>query len=259
MIHQLLQVVREFRVRFAALAVLSTFGLMSNAQAALTFDVRFSDGATVKDVNDLSGVTVDLYAVVTGADSNHANDAFRSAFVILQSSENNGGVFNGALTAVEPRIAPFNDASTSQPGTGSDLNSDGVGDWGSNSTAGGDVEHLIVRSSSSTFGGAAVGSAVGTNGWEFKIASWSVNVGSLIVNPALGASTDLVVTMPSVTPLISTDYATYTQDGVASSVKNATSAGVYGDFVTITVPEPSTLAILGLGGAMLIARRRNAR
>ena len=229
-------------------------GTASAVHAGVTYDVRFSDGSSLKDLSTSSGpFTIDLYAIVTGV--NGVNDEMlQTNYVVLQSNEINGGVFNGTL--INGTLTPTFAGSGSRPGSGSDLNADGVGDWSSTSTDGTDTAYMLARASS-----LVNGTPINSQASEFKLASWTLQVDSLVANPSLGAETRIAIVQPSFTTggLGPAAYTTYNQDGNSLLVTTGDTAGVYGDFVTITVPEPSTLAVLCLGGAMLIARRRNAR
>lgn len=247
-------------------------GLLSPAasEAQFTYDLRFSDGSSDKVVAGPGNLTVELWARVSGTDTDHTNDAFHSGFVVLQSSETNGGVFNGALMVPfvggpGTRVSPFAGVG-SQSGSGSDLNSDGVGDWGSLSMDENDAAYMRARSSEPTYGGASVGQAVNANTWEFKIGMWKLQVDSLIANPSAGASTQIAITQPSFATTGSVVYATYFSDdadpfseGGSTNVTEANAASVYGDFITITVPEPASLAGLAIGGLALLSRRRGAK
>lgn len=256
------------RAACAAGAILGA-GLLSPAasDAGLFYDLRFSDGSSSKVVSGAGNLTLELWARVSGDDFNHANDAFHSGIIVLQSNEIANGVLEGALAAPggDTRVAPFNDFFSSAIGTGSDLNGDGIGDWSSTDADAADPDYMYARSASPTYGGAGVGQAVNATTWEFKLGTWTLQIASLIANPQAGAETRIMVTQPVFTTGLPA-YATFYDDdpnpaaiGGQTNVTSGNSAGVYGDFVTITVPEPTTLAALTIGGLALLSRRRSAK
>jgi len=102
-------------------------GMMEPLEArqmlSATIDLRTTSGGknvTVSSVGQV--VNLDVWAVVTGTDSNSANDGFQWAHGSFLSSDVGGGAAGGTLSASVQ--SPF-DATASSNGTQVDLDGDG--------------------------------------------------------------------------------------------------------------------------------------
>lgn len=243
-----------FRSAAAALGV----GLLVPAvsQAGLTYDLRFSDGSSTKAIGTPGNLSLELWARVDGTNGSTADEGLQLSYLVLQSSDNSG--FVGQL-ASGARSSIFS-GSGSRNGTAADLNSDGIGDWGSNSTAASNTGYMLARSDSAVFGNIVDPNInqLDANTVEFRMATWTLQITGIVGN----ASAKIGVVQPTFTTggLQPGAYAVYYQDSTdsQSSVTSSSNAGVYGDFVTITVPEPASLLGLSLGGLALLSRRRKS-
>src|SRR5687768_3076985 len=96
-------------------------------------DVRLVGGGKAANVSSVGQVIqMEVFATVTGADANGANDGLQMVVGSFLSSNLSGGTALGTLEAAP--VAPF-DALVSTSGTQADLDGDGDLDIGSNDTA----------------------------------------------------------------------------------------------------------------------------
>ena len=191
---------RNGRIIRKAVAGVVLCGGLAGASAALAgpfaYDVRFTDGTNTKTISTAGVYQVDVWVRVTGTNSNLQDDGLSHGYLNLRSSQTNGGAMVGAgdglanpnLDLFDPPLGtgtrpfPF-DAGFTRDGSGSDLNADGVEDWGSNSTQIIDTGYMLWGTAGSTeWGGGrmrggshGVGQAQGA-GWEWKVGSFNVNV-----------------------------------------------------------------------------------
>jgi hypothetical protein len=214
---------------------------------------------------------------VTGTDGDVTNEGLQQNYIMLLSSEVSGNAFAGAI-ASPVRVTPFN--ASGRNGAGADLNGDGVGDWGSNSSDIADTGYMLARSGGPTAAGGTAGVAVAgdPNSWDFRVARWTLNVTSL----GLGGDTRIGIVKPTANFAGPNAYALYHDDAPKTDADgdpdtpdvlvnesqshvdttNYQTSGIngtstYGDFVTLSVvPEPSNFALLSLTGAGALARRR---
>jgi hypothetical protein len=216
----------------------------------LQYDLRFDDGSKTRQPS-VGNHTVQLFARVNGNDTDHTNEGMGWSYVTLSSQQLGGGAVTGGI-ASGTRIYPFN--LVGHDGTGSDLNGDGFGDWGSTSTDAGDdaymFAHVATIPTSYYAAGSDVGVAIDEHTWEFPIASFVVNVTGTSGNS--GAQTRLEIIPPSfATTVFGPYYATYRHDGDLVGLIDPPYAGVYGSFVSFAVPEPAGVSFAALGLAML--------
>ncbi len=210
-----------------AIASLSAILGAGQAGAGLTYDLRFSDNTKQKNVATgfVGSFNLDLWARVSGTDSDHLNDGLIDSYIVLQSTET-GDLFDGLLAA-GTALSPFN---VGRNGAAGNLSNDGVGDWGSTAALIEDSRYMYAKSASQIRGGGVNGQSVDGTTWEFRIASFALNLSA--VHPIGNDETVITVTRPVPTfPLIT--LARYVQDDVMMTVTNQQYAGVYGSHVSL--------------------------
>jgi hypothetical protein len=208
---------RLSRRKWAVLAAATVAACSAvRAQAQLAYDLRFSDGMHIKP--PAAGTyTVDLWAQLTGTDTDHTNDSLISSYIVIESAGGGSASFTGAT------LQPTFDQAGSRPGSGGDLNGDGIGDWGSTSTSTGNTNYMIVRNNSGgQAGGGTVGQALDASGWEFKIASFTLNV-------TTPSSMFWNVVKPNIKSLVppTVTYAFAKIDGTTFNITSADQHGAY--------------------------------
>ena len=235
--------------RAGLLAALSLLVLLlpGTASAGLKYDLRVTGGGTSAIVTANGQViSIDLFAVVTGASGNAAVEGFQNGFGAISSST--GGNIKGNLSAT--LVNPFN-ASGATPGKVQDLDADGDKDVGSMSNSY-TTDLLFARAGSmQTTGGTPI-----TDGIEFKLATLSFTVTSVA---SFGDFTP--ITLAFRVPAFSQPLeisALWTVDGVAQNSDGLGGGTVptVGTSVMIAVPEPTSVALLSLAALALAARRR---
>jgi len=184
-------------------------------------DVRLPGGGK-SVVNPVVGQKIDLqvWVTITGSDSDITNEQLQIAVGSLLSTNVNGGVVLGNMTAT--LMAPFN-AIGSQNGTPTDLDSDGDLDVGSNDPSVADG-FIYARADGMDSSGTPV-----TKGQAFEIATAQFTVNSLLG----GIETDLVFR-----PRGTDNGYLYEQDGVSSVTSGNLVAGTG---VAITRTPSSTI------------------
>lgn len=254
----------------AALVVAGLAAFVSSAQATLVIDIRpvgsVNDGSTAPEsVPAVPGTTMNfsVYAVVTGADQTATNDGFQAVHGsilsqtggqlanivgLVNTGDHSGGAtgFNGS--SAQDTAGGFNQNAAATTAL-ADLDADTDIDVGN--TAGGTATAGIwlPRSASMTTAGTAV-TYNGAVGQEFLIGTLSVAV------PAADTGD---ITLNFLLQSANIGNATFQVDG---SPKNGTvgSGGTItsdGLIITAPVPEPASLALIGLGAiGLVVARRR---
>src|SRR5437660_1245924 len=100
------------------------------ALAQISYDLRYSDGS--KHVSATPGnYTIDLWARITGTDTDHTNDKLVTSYAVVQSGSVSGGFGGGLSGAVTDN--PFN-GSGSRNGGVNNISADGINDWGGTGT-----------------------------------------------------------------------------------------------------------------------------
>ena len=89
----------SLRVLLAA-AILA--GVAASASATFMYDLKFDDGTKAKTVQPNTTYTLDLWAIITGADTNLANDAWVDGWVRVDPAKvGAGAIYNpGNSTSV---------------------------------------------------------------------------------------------------------------------------------------------------------------
>jgi hypothetical protein len=265
----------------------------TQSDAGIMLDLRVTGGSALAPgstadsavVANTGTVTIDLWARISGTDTNHLNDGFQHAYAVLQSM--GGGAFTSTMVVPPPideftpgtiRHEPFvefDGTDSGRDGTPANITPDGVQDWGSVSTAISNPGYFQGRSGSPVVAGGSLGSESSSTDWSFRLATFTMNIDSLT-----GATTDtqIKVTQPTAPAGGTTSaYAIFYDDaaraggGFASNTQvpgnqsvvnntNVATSGMYGDFVTLSVliPEPASIGMLGIASLGLLARRRRA-
>src|SRR4051812_28939460 len=192
----------------AALPALVLLG-PATASAGLTYDLRVTGGgnsAFVHANGDM--VSIDLYAVVTGAAGNGAIEGFQNGFGALSSSA--GGNITGNLSA--SLVSTFK-ASGSTAGVAQDFDGDGDMDLGSkfNNYS---TDFLFARAGEMKSAQTGDGTPI-LNGREFKLATISFTVTGIVDLNNFDAIT-IAFRVPSFSQPLEIS-ALWTVDGVAQN------------------------------------------
>jgi len=239
-----------------------------SASAGLVYDLRLGGtNSTDSNAHTLPSApgtyTLDLWAKVSGTDASVANEAHQFDYVTILSTQSGGGAITaGGLTAGVR--APGFDETGSRDGSGSDLNGDGIIDWGSTANAAGssaNTNYMLARTAvgGGRVGGGTVGQAVGS-AWEFKIATFTLNIGA--TGP--GTTAFNIVQSNAKNTVGATTWAASTVDGSAFNVSSSNNQGAYAGSTGTTVtpaaggvvPEPASIGLLGAAAVGLLGRRR---
>jgi autotransporter-associated beta strand protein len=214
---------RHARVHAKTILFAAALATAQPISAGLVYDLRFADGSHNQLVTAGDSYTLELWARVSGTNGNNLDEGIQSSMLKVVSTQSSGGaITSGGLSAVAV-ATDFQSYSGTTPlfanGSGSDLNADGVLDWGSTSTSQANTNYLLVRASGMVTG-PGVGHAIDTGTWEFRLATFTVNV----LGTGSG-NTNFNVVKPNATgPGIAATYAVARVDNVAYNVasNNAT-------------------------------------
>ncbi|HEX8523744.1 MAG TPA: autotransporter-associated beta strand repeat-containing protein [Tepidisphaeraceae bacterium] len=228
---------RKTRAAFLAAAVAAA----TPALAEISFDLRLPDGSHTLNATP-GAYQIELWAQLTGADTSHTNEQLSSTYGNVTSMQIGGGAMTfGGLSQGAP-AAPFNNQTFSRNGSAADLNADGITDWGSSSTSISNTNYMFARGTGPIDAGGAYGRAVDAQTWEFKVATYTLNV-----NAASGTAegeTHLYASRPSgVSTSVPIIYVVYRIDGVTGDgASTRPLAGIYNQpnqgIVIRTAPAP---------------------
>ena len=233
-------------------------------------------------------VTMGVFARVSGANSvqqvgdfggGSGDDVRNDDFVqtVVGSFRSIGGLLGnlttgaaGAQVSPNPRTIPFGDNGSTN-GIASDWDSDGDLDIGSPGTD--PTTMFAARTGSAATatvaGPTAVNNNPGTKGWStisgisgnnpndtiIDAATSEIQIGSLrFVTSGNGGANTLVNFVPR--PTGDAGQAIWFQDASPAASTPANGVFLLGTPINVVVPEPSTLALAGLAGLGLLARRR---
>jgi len=183
-----------------------------------------------------------------------ADESLDGSVIVLASTQVNGGAVTSGGLSNGVVAAPFTTSSYSRNGASRNTSNDGITDWGnpSYSFGGADTTYMIAWSATPVPANGTIGSAVDANTWEFKIATFQLNMGTL------GAGSTKF-NMMNGTPIGA--YGTYAQgrmDGafVALFTNNTGDAFTSNGGVTLVVPEVAGLGVFASASIGLLARAR---
>jgi len=253
------------------LAVMVVAGLfVSAAQAELVIDLRLKGvtGTAFEIIgpkkvqytySGTGSIQFEAWAVVTGAPSNPALEAFQSAFGSFLSSNVDGGVVFGNLSATLTPIFYNGGASGTTTGAVVDLDGDGdldLGSTNSNSSTGWMYARAAVQQNTSNASNTAPEAfeALPDGGIAIKFASLTFTLTGDVAAPPVTAKTNLdwVGRVDGTT----FNSAVWQEDGVNKSPVTGTAIASTGPIEI--VPEPASIALVTLLGAVALVwfRRR---
>ncbi|HEX8523581.1 MAG TPA: hypothetical protein VF669_15105, partial [Tepidisphaeraceae bacterium] len=219
----------------------AALGAVPYASGGVRYDLRFADGSHTQMATAGGSYTLELWARVSGANNSLTDDGIQSSYVKILSSQSNGGAIVAGGFSIGQVTSEFQSFSVTAPahrnGSGSDLNGDGVIDWGSSSTSSADTRYMLARAAGIVSDGGTVGQSVNANTWEYRLATFTVDIASVGIGTT---SFDLV--KPNATTGVAITYATARVDGAAFNVQSTNTQGAYvaGNGVTFTtVPAPN--------------------
>jgi len=240
------------KLAVAAAIGLGSFAASQAADASLVIDIRATaiNGAalpassTPKDViaNPGDVVTLQFIARVAGADAVNTNDGFGAVHGAIKSST--GGLLGNLGGSFV--TAPFN-GSGSQNGSAVDADSDGDLDIGTTPVGGTAATFWIPRSPVIDTGGTPVA------GSDPAAKEWVVGGATFTVTGNTGETFIDFLNRKNPNNTANVAYGTWNEDTVG---KNPVSGTISDSALRVSVPEPTGLALAGIAGLGLLARRR---
>src|SRR5438067_1244523 len=135
---------RALLLRNAILTAAATAG--SAAHAGVVYDLRFVDGSHFTAAILGGTHTIELWARVSGTNGTTTDDGITNSLITIVSTQTGGGEITAGGISAAILETPFN-GTGSRLGTGSDLNGDGLADWGSISTGPANTNSMFARTS----------------------------------------------------------------------------------------------------------------
>jgi hypothetical protein len=235
-------------------------GIASNADAALTVDLRLADGGKSIVANAGDKIMADIWATVSGASSDLPNSYGLSSVngsivsqgdlrINIVGKQGDVAAYKGGVKTTA--LSPFA-KSGEQPGNSADLDGDGDLDLGAPNQN--DATGLfIARADPQEYFGSPANTGIAAgNGVAWKI-------GRIELTVAGNSGSANVVFLPrrNAAGAIAPEAGLWYDDQGGLSAKNATTGTfVTGAPLTIVVPEPGVIGTLALGAVGLLARRR---
>jgi len=271
------------KVKYPILAAVAISAVaVSQAQAVPTFtyDLRLAPsqtptGGSVVDAHTatITGpgtFTLQLWGQITG-DKAATTDYWQGGYVNVHSNKGTSGIITGGLTNTGgPNASLF---SQSTVGTGGvDINGDGLTDWGATGTTS-TSGWLLWNAPAGTpvqGGTATTQSQAIAGGWELLLGTFTLNItgvgangtsttyfpGAPNVNEGAGNPTIRIGSaQPAINYYPDNDTATFDSAHQLHSISAALGVTFNAGGVA-PIPEPASLAMLGIGGLALLARRR---
>lgn len=253
-------------------AVVIGTGFASSASAGLVYELRYTSGPAGSDTgvgdpvhnrNALVGTYgVELWARASGTNGTNTDEGIQNSLLVLTSTQSSGGAALAGGLANGNRVAPF-DQTGSRNGVANNITNDGMGDWGGTATeVGTDTTYMLPRSAAATFANTGVGNAVDSNTWEFRLATFDLNVTDA---SGTGITSYNVIKPAALKSGVSTvSYAAFRQDNATTNLTPTNSAGFYAASTGIQLlsaapvtPEPASLGLIGAAAVGLLGRRRH--
>jgi hypothetical protein len=147
--------------------------------ASITFDLRYADGTHTKQGVAGGTYPVEAWVRVTGTNGDTSNEGlYLSSLVVASTQVDGGGITSGGLS--NGQVAPPFNVSYAQNGQAVNTTNDGIVDWGGKTLQiYTDSTWLYAHAPDWVMGGGSVGNAVDANTWEFKVATFTLNMGIL--------------------------------------------------------------------------------
>jgi hypothetical protein len=230
----------------------------SAVQQSRGADLRFIDGSHTKVAVAGNTYTLELWVRAGGTNGNNLDDGLSASLNTLMSAQIGGGaITSGGFSsgAVDPNFQSFSGTTPlHRAGASSDLNADGIIDWGSTSLSAANTNHFFGRAPN-VVTGPGFGQAVDANTWEFRLGTFTLNAAT--VGPGV-TQFNVVKPVPPSNP----DAITYVVGRIDNSTFNVTSSnqqGAYTNSIGVSfIPEPASVALLGVAGISLLRRRRRS-
>jgi hypothetical protein len=249
-------------------------GIASSASAGIVYELRYVGGPAGSDT--APGVTdplhqrgaqvgtynVELWARVSGTNATNTDEGLTNSLISVTSTQLSGGSIQAGALASGVRATAF-DETGSRNGAANNITADGIGDWGGTGTDVSDTNYMLPRNATAggSPGGGSIGSAVDATSWQWKLASFDLNVTSV----GGGGTTVYNVAKPLATKsgLSAGTYAAFKQDGNTVSIANTNFGSTYANSTGISligaVPEPASLGLIGAAAVGLLGRRRRTK